>query len=200
METDLEPIRTRILNVRGKNVMIDKDLAALYNVETKKLNQAVKRNIERFPADFMFQLTKEECLRSQIVTLNEGQGKHLKYMPYAFTELGVAMLSSVLHSQISIQININIMRAFVELREQMNVLSKNALHIENLRLELQNQRAYIEEILRDQNDTNELMQSQLDALSDSMAELSLKMDSITQSESKSRTPIGFAIPRQNSNE
>ena len=79
-------------------------------------------------------------------------------------------------------------------------LSKNALHIENLRLELQNQRAYIEEILRDQNDTNELIQSLLDALSDSMAELSLKMDSITQSESKSRPPIGFAIPRQNSNE
>ena len=72
METDLEPLRTRILDVRGKNVMIDKDLAALYNVETKKLNQAVKRNIERFPDDFMFQLTKEECLRSQIVTLNEG--------------------------------------------------------------------------------------------------------------------------------
>lgn len=91
---DLATIRTRIYNVRGKDVMIDKDLAVLYGVETKKLNQAVKRNMERFPEDFLFQLTKEECLRSQFVTLNMEQGTHLKYMPYAFTELGVAMLSS----------------------------------------------------------------------------------------------------------
>ena len=79
--------------------MIDRDLATLYGVETKRLNEQVKRNIKRFHEDFMFQLTKEECLRSQIATLNEGRGQHLKYMPYVFTENGVAMLSSVLRSK-----------------------------------------------------------------------------------------------------
>ena len=82
----LLPIESLIHVIRDQQVMLDSDLARLYGVETRVLNQAVKRNIERFPEDFMFQLTKEECLRSQIVTLNEGRGKHLKYMPYAFTE------------------------------------------------------------------------------------------------------------------
>lgn len=79
-------IESLIYIIKEEQVMLDSDLAKLYGVETKVLNQAVKRNIQRFPSDFMFQLTKEECLRSQIVTLNEGRGKHLKYMPYAFTE------------------------------------------------------------------------------------------------------------------
>lgn len=105
-----------IYEVRGRQVMLDRDLAKLYGVETKRLNEQVRRNIERFPDDFMFQLTKEECLRSQIATLNEGQGHHLKYMPYAFTENGVAMLSSVLRSETAIAVNIRIMRAFTQLR------------------------------------------------------------------------------------
>ena len=113
---NIEPL---IKVIRGQQVMLDKDLATLYGVEAKVLNQAVKRNIERFPDDFRFQLTKEECLRSQIVTLNEKQGKHLKYMPYAFTEQGVAMLSSVLRSQTAIEVNIQIMRAFVSMRHFM---------------------------------------------------------------------------------
>ena len=100
---NIEPL---IKVIRGQQVMLDKDLAMLYGVEAKVLNQAVKRNVERFPNDFRFQLTKEECLRSQIVTLNEKQGHHLKYMPYAFTEQGVAMLSSVLRSQTAIEVNI----------------------------------------------------------------------------------------------
>ena len=100
---NIEPL---IKVIRGQQVMLDKDLAMLYGVEAKVLNQAVKRNIERFPNDFRFQLTKEECLRSQIVTLNEKQGQHLKYMPYAFTEQGVAMLSSVLRSKTAIDVNI----------------------------------------------------------------------------------------------
>ena len=100
---NIEPL---IKVIRGQQVMLDKDLAMLYGVEAKVLNQAVKRNIERFPNDFRFQLTKEECLRSQIVTLNEKQGQHLKYMPYAFTEQGVAMLSSVLRSKTAIEVNI----------------------------------------------------------------------------------------------
>lgn len=96
--------------------MLDRDLAMLYGVETKALNQAVKRNIERFPNDFMFQLTKEECSRSQFVTLNKGRGQNIKYMPYAFTENGISMLSSVLKSSAAVEMNIRIMRTLTALR------------------------------------------------------------------------------------
>ena len=114
--SNIEPL---IKVVRGQQVMLDKDLDMLYGVETKRLNEQVKRNIKRFPEDFMFQLTKEECLRSQFATLNEGRGQHLKYRPNAFTEQGVAMLSSVLRSQTAIEVNIQIMRAFVSMRHFM---------------------------------------------------------------------------------
>ena len=124
-------IESRILNLRGKQVMLDRDLAELYGVETRVLNQAVKRNINRFPEDFMFQLTREECLniytltdsqnnvqssRSQIVTMKTERGKNIKYLPYAFTEQGVAMLSGILRSNTAIEVNIRIMRAFVAMR------------------------------------------------------------------------------------
>lgn len=112
-------IEDRIYTIRGMQVMIDRDIAALYGVETKRLNEQVRRNINRFPEDFMFQLTKEECLRSQIATLNSEPGKHLKYLPYAFTENGIAMLSSVLRSEIAINVNIRIMRTFTQLRRQL---------------------------------------------------------------------------------
>jgi hypothetical protein len=121
----LEVIEQRILLIRGHKVMLDRDLASLYGVTTKVLNQAVKRHKDRFPEDFMFQLTMEEAtiwwtqvrggsLRSQIVTLKRGQ--HIKYRPYAFTEHGILMLSSVLNSERAIQVNIEIMRTFVRLR------------------------------------------------------------------------------------
>ena len=106
---NIEPL---IKVIRGQQVMLDRDLAPLYAVETKRLNAPVKRNIKRFPEDFMFHLTKDECLRSQIASLSEGRGQHLKYMPYVFTENGVAMLSSVLRSDTAIEVNIRIMRAF----------------------------------------------------------------------------------------
>jgi phage regulator Rha-like protein len=114
-----EMIEGRIFTLRGHKVMLDKDLATLYGVERKVLNQAVKRNLARFPEDFMFEMTKIEAdsLRSQNVTLKRGQ--HSKYLPYAFTEQGVAMLSSVLNSERAIQVNVQIMRAFVKLRELM---------------------------------------------------------------------------------
>lgn len=108
---NIEPL---IKVIRGQQVMLDKDLATLYGVETKVLNQTVKRNIERFPNDFRFELSREECLRSQIVTSN-GRGGN-RYSTYAFTEQGVAMLSSVLRSQTAIEVNIQIMRAFVSMR------------------------------------------------------------------------------------
>ncbi len=116
----LQVIQNKIYNIRGQKVMLDFDLAQLYQVETRVLKQAVRRNIERFPSDFMFQLTKEEynSLRSQIVTLDEkGRGKHSKYLPFAFTEQGVSMLSSVLRSDVAIEISISIVRAFVQLRQ-----------------------------------------------------------------------------------
>ena len=112
----IESITLAIRYFREQKVLLDFDLAALYGVTTKVLNQAVKRNFERFPEDFMFRLTAEETrsLRSQIVTLKRGE--HLKYPPYAFTEQGVAMLSSVLRSDRAVKVNIAIMRAFVKLR------------------------------------------------------------------------------------
>ena len=114
-----ERIERRILLVRGHKVMLDKDLADLYGVETKLLNRAVRRNLHRFPDDFMFQLTKEEFdnLRRQIGTSSEWGGR--RYPPYAFTEQGVAMLSSVLNSPRAVQVNIAIMRTFVRLRQML---------------------------------------------------------------------------------
>ena len=113
-----EVIEQRIFLIRGQKVMLDYDLAKLYGVRTKILNQAVKRNMQRFPDDFMFQVSFQEVmwLRSQIVTLKK-RGQHIKYRPYAFTEHGILMLSSVLNSERAVQVNIEIMRAFVKLRE-----------------------------------------------------------------------------------
>jgi ORF6N domain len=122
-----ELIEDTILLIREKRVILDHDLARLYGVTTKALNQAVKRNLDRFPEDFMFQLTKSETeewerlkrLRSQIVTLKKARGTHRKYQPYAFTEHGILMLSSVLKSQRAVEVNIQIMRTFVRLRQML---------------------------------------------------------------------------------
>ncbi|RRA95598.1 ORF6N domain-containing protein [Paenimyroides viscosum] len=118
-------IENRIYSIRGKQVMLDTDLANIYQVETKVFNQAVKRNAERFPENFCFQLTSEEweVLRSQFVTLNIGRGQHRKYLPFVFTEQGIAMLSGVLKSTVAIRVSIEIMNAFVEMRK---VLISNA--------------------------------------------------------------------------
>ena len=115
----LDPIAQRILLIRGHRVMLDSDLAELYEVPTKRLNEQVRRNIKRFPPDFMFQLTPEEfdSLRSHFATLKTGRGQHRKYLPCAFTEQDVAMLSGVLNSNRAIDVNVAIMRAFVKLRE-----------------------------------------------------------------------------------
>lgn len=126
---DLQNIQNLIYEVRGVKVMLDKDLAELYHVTTGNLNKAVKRNIRRFPSDFMFQLTKEEwdSLRFQIGILEVGRGKYTKFLPYAFTEQGLAMLSGVLNSDIAIDVNISIMRAFVSLRRVAAVVRKGDL-------------------------------------------------------------------------
>ncbi|MBI4848820.1 MAG: ORF6N domain-containing protein [Nitrospirae bacterium] len=130
-----EVIESKILFIRGKKVMLDRDLATLYGVETRMLNQAVRRNINRFPEDFMFQLSQEEAMelsRSQFVILKRGQ--NIKYLPHVFTENGVAMLSSVLNSERAITVNIQIMRTFTKIRElllQHKDLSQRLDELEN---------------------------------------------------------------------
>ena len=191
---ELQNIQNLIYVIRGQRVMLDRDLAKAYGVETKALNQAVKRNIKRFEGeDYMFQLTKEECLRSQIVTLNEAQGKHLKYMPYAFTMLGTAMLSSVLRSDTAIETNRKIMRAFVAYRH-LAELPIAATYLE-LKKEIESVRSEVNEILADQNDINESTRAQLDAISTALAELQAKP-----SDTKTRKPIGFIPPEDDDND
>ncbi|MBC7487492.1 MAG: ORF6N domain-containing protein, partial [Cytophagaceae bacterium] len=127
-----EVLMSKIFIIRGQKVMLDKDLAELYNVETKALNQSVKRNWNRFPIDFMFQLTEKEFntnLRSQFVTSSWGGGR---YMPYVFTEQGVAMLSSVLKSERAIEVNIRIIRMFTKLREMLFTNKEVLLKLEKL--------------------------------------------------------------------
>ena len=117
---EIQIIQSKIYDIRGVRVMLDFDLAEMYNVETKNLKRSVRRNIERFPSDFMFEITKEEYdfLRCNFGTLkNSGRGQHVKYLPFAFSEQGIAQLSSVLNSPLAIQVNISIIRAFVVLRQ-----------------------------------------------------------------------------------
>jgi hypothetical protein len=165
---ELQQIHTKIYEIRGQKVMIDRDLAEVYGVETRVLNQAVKRNIERFPSDFMFQLTdiEYEILISQNVTSSWGG---VRKLPYAFTELGVAMLSSVLNSKTAIQINMGIMRAFVSIRQHL--ILKPADNIAELHTELKELKAYIEDIFTDQNDINEDTRMQLELINQSLAEM-----------------------------
>ena len=125
-----DAIRSRILTIRGVQVMLDRDLAELYGVEVGQLNRQVKRNLERFPDDFMFQVSREECSRCQIGTLNGGRGSNIKYLPYAFTENGVAMLSGVLRSSRAIAANIQIMRAFNSMRKALASIAPLLARIE----------------------------------------------------------------------
>ncbi len=180
----LEPIKQKIYEIRGRRVMLDSDLAELYAVETRTLNQAVKRNVERFPGDFMFQLTKEEwdslksrneyaiALTSQNVILKKnGRGQHSKYLPFAFTREGIAMLSGLLRSEVAVQANINIMRAFFQMQEALLIVSNTQLQLEQIRAEIKQLRTDMNDTLADQNDINELTRAQLEAISDALMEL-----------------------------
>ena len=187
---ELARIKSLIYEIRGVKVMLDKDLSDLYHVTTGNLNKAVKRNIRRFPSDFMFQLTKEEwdSLRFQFGIIESGRGKYTKYLPHAFTEEGVAMLSGVLHSEIAIDVNISIMRAFVALRKLPALIRKTDL-LETKR-EIMD---YIDEILSDQNDINESTRAQLDAISTALAEL--QASRAQNATLNKRRPIGFIQPK-----
>ena len=207
----LQEIKSKIFEIRGQKVMLDYDLAAMYGVETKRLNEQVKRNIERFPNDFMFQLTKEEWeiltkqqIKSQFVTADTPKNQKdiilrsqiataksitkSRSTPYAFTEQGVAMLSSVLHSPLAIQVNIGIIRAFVEFRRMTSTFSlpNSDADIVQLRKEFEELKLDIEDILHDQNDINESTRMQLDNISMVLAELQAK-----EPKQRSKRKIGF---------
>ena len=181
-------IESLIYEIRGQKVMLDRDLAKMYGVETKVLNQAVKRNMKRFPEDFMFQLTPEECLRSQIVTLNTKQGQHLKYMPHAFTEQGVAMLSSILKSDTAIEINIRIMRTFVAIRNHLYTTQRVTAELEAIQAKLELLERNEEDNLEAINDLSEDMRREIDTIYQAIAALSVKEP--TQKEPQ-RQKIGF---------
>lgn len=167
---DIELIKYKIYDIRGQKVMLDRDIAILYGVETKRLNEQVKRNIERFPEDFMFQLSQEEFenWKSQIATSNSIK-MGLRRPPYAFTEHGVAMLASVLTSKIAVQVNISIVRAFVAVRQMMALPQRD--RFDELKADIQRLKDDMEDILRDQNDTNEDTRLRLECIEQSLAEL-----------------------------
>ena len=208
---EVQVIQNKIYEIRGQRVMLDRDLAAMYGVETRVLNQAVRRNATRFDGDdFMFQLTKDEVLqvasrsqivtsnipdnkgiledsygsKSQIVTLNKGRGSNIKYLPYAFTELGVAMLSSVLRSETAISINREIMRAFVAFRRIAVALPNTAADVAQLRKDFEELKLDIEDILADQNNINEDTRMQLELINQFLAALQAPPK-------KPHRPIGF---------
>lgn len=201
---DLMLIQEKIYEIRGQKVMLDFDLAVLYGVTTGNLNKAVKRNIKRFPPDFMFQLTKEELksLKLFLVFQNGISNEEAKKgsgilrvgrggtqtLPYAFTEQGLAMLSGVLKSDIAIEVNIAIMRTFVAIRRMTSVLPQFATTSEliQLRKDFEELKQDIEDILHNQNDINEDTRAQLDAISLALSELQAK-----EPPKPKRNPIGF---------
>ena len=217
-DNSVESIQHRIYEVRGQQVMLDRDLAELYGVETRVLNQAVKRNIERFPSDFLFRLSKNEweLLKSQIVisknilknidnecveqdesdrksqSVMTGRGGD-RALPNAFTELGVAMLSSVLRSDTAIQVNINIMRAFVMIRQALSTWQSTNLRVEQLSLSMKQLSTRLEESLRNQNDinceqerTNEEIAVQIEMIND-------VLDQLRTTPTPPAKPIGFKV-------
>ena len=185
---DLQLIQSKIYEIRGHKVMINRDLAELYQVTTGNLNKSVQRNIKRFPSDFMFQLTKEEFdqLKTNLIFQNGiSNWGGTRKLPYAFTEQGLAMLSGILSSDTAIQVNINIMRAFVAMRRLISnpPVDKNA----ELREEMKKLKDYMEEIFADQNDINEDTRMQLELINQTLAELQVHQ----KLSDKPRRPIGF---------
>jgi len=203
---ELIPIEDKIYEIRGKRVMLDFDLAEMYEVETKRLKEQVRRNIERFPDDFMFQLTKDEweflkckndnSLRSQIATLKNEEdlrsqfatsrrGKHSKYIPMVFTQEGVAMLSGVLRSPTAVTTNIRIMRAFVAVRELL--LNPPVDEVQVLKNEMKEMKKYIEDVFTDYNDINEDTRTQLELINEALTKLEVKHAHVN----RPRKRIGF---------
>ena len=194
MGSEVILVQNLIHEIRGKKVMLDFDLAKLYHIETRSLKQAVRRNLERFPDDFMFALTQEEhkllkiSMRSQIVTSKDSRNEYTRYVPFAFTEQGVAMLSSVLKSDVAIAANIAIMRAFVQVREYLVATSSLSAEIKELKAKVDLLQLQQEENLENMNDLSEDVRKDIDSLYLAIGQLAEKL------EEKKRKPlarIGF---------
>ena len=187
MSDEIITIQNLIYEIRGQKVMLDFDLAKLYHVETKVLNQAVKRNTKRFPSDFMFQLTVDEAklMRSQFVTTSR---RPLSVPPFAFTEQGVAMLSGLLNSDVAIAANIAIMRAFVQVREYLIAASNLSAELKELRTKVDLLELRQEDNLGAVNDLSEDMRKELDSLYLAIGELSTRLE---ERKNQPRKRIGF---------
>ena len=195
MSDEMILIQNLIHDIRGRRVMLDSDLAKLYGIETRVLKQAVRRNIGRFPDDFMMELSLEEydtmlsSSRSQFVTLDKsGRGTNAKYKPFVFTELGVAMLSSVLNSETAIHANISIMRAFVQVREYLLAASCVSAELRELRAKVDLLQLQQEENLGAVNDLSEDVRGEIDNLYLAIAELSTRLE---EKKNEPRPKIGF---------
>ena len=182
---ELQVIQSKIYEIRGSRIMLDRDLAGMYGVETRRLNEQVKRNLKRFPDDFMFQLSEQEFQdwKSQFAISNSIK-MGMRKRPYAFTELGVAMLSTVLNSDTAIEINMSIMRAFIAIRQF--VLKPPVDRTGELQKEMREIKLYIDEMFTDQNDINEDTRMQIEIISQALAELQIEKQT-----EKPRRSIGF---------
>lgn len=189
MNEEIIPVQNLIYEIRGKRVMLDYDLAKLYQVETRVLNQAVKRNMKRFPPDFMFQLTQDEWITnsSQIVMTSN---RPKTALPFAFTEEGVAMLSGLLHSDIAIDANIAIMRAFVRVREYLMAMSTISGEIKELKMRVDLLQQQQEEDLGALNDLSEDVRRDIDSLCLAISELASRIE---EKKNQPRKRIGFDI-------
>ena len=187
----LELIQSKIYEIRGQRVMLDFDLAELYQVETRVLNQAVKRNIDRFPEDFMFQVTAEEwvVISSQFVMTSRNK-RPKSALPLAFTEHGVVMLSSVLRSDIAVQTSVLITRAFVAMRQI--IANSPVIMSAQLQKEMKELKEYIEDVFADPNDINEDTRMQIELITQVLAELQVHK----KLSEKTRRPIGFILPKE----
>lgn len=191
---ELLPIKNLIYEIRGCKVMLDFDLAAMYEVETRRLKEQVRRNIERFPDDFMFQLTKNEW--NELVAICDNLPDGIKFIPatpFAFTQEGVAMLSGILRSPIAIETNIRIMRAFVAVRQLLINSPKD--RVSKLECELTELKQYIEEVFADYNDINEDTRLQLEQINIAFAEMQVR----NRFPQTPRRRIGFFTEEQRKN-
>lgn len=216
---EIEDLKSRIYIVRGQQVMLDRDLAELYGVETKVLNQAVKRNLDRFPEDFRFQLNRLEVhslmsqivvvtdLKSQIVTSSQDDSNlrsqfatsswgGIRKLPYVFTELGVAMLSSVLRSETAIQVNINIMRAFVAMRHAVSAMQSADMKVEQLAHKVDQMDAHIDELMHEQRDINREQTETNNEVALQIEAINNALDQLREKPAPKRNKIGYKTTKE----
>ena len=192
-----ESIKDVIYEIRGRKVMLDYDLAAIYGVKTATLNQAVKRNIDCFPSDFMFRISEEEwnnLMISQIVSSSLAKRKK-SALPYAFIEHGAVMLASVLRSPSAVQMSVMVTRAFIAMRQAITKMLSVDLKVEQISHKVDQLNAYVEEILHDQNDINEQQEQTNNEVAIRLEAINDALDQLRDEKAKPRKPIGFKTNR-----